>query len=254
MRILRTLVVVLFVMAALSLWFARDELRNGLTRQGELPAPDTLQAPSGPTDPKSTPEPDGIDITPPQIFAITVVPEQIDTTASKQLITITLHITDDLSGLLAAKLHFAPTFGGTQYLDFAVDSSAIISGDGRNGIYQTSAFLPKYSAHGRWYLSNVYMSDNANNSSESFGAIGGRPIGDGGVTDGGIVQPQPAQVFTDETPYFINGEDSGPPIEPLPVEITPDGPPEPGPLPPDGDAAAEVTPSPNKMYMPTLSE
>jgi hypothetical protein len=70
--------------------------------------------------------------------------------------------------------------------------------------------LPKYAAYGRWVLSAVTLNDNANNSANGLAG---------------------------NTPYFVNGEDSGPPVPP-------DG----------GDLSPDVTPTANTLFMPALGD
>lgn len=190
-----------------------------------------------------TPEPNGIDTIPPEILSIEIVPGKVDTVAQYQVITLTLHITDDLSGFGWAKLRFVPASGGTQYVDAAVGLGDRISGDRRDGIYVVSAGVPKYSAYGRWYLSRLFVADNANNSYELGSLEYGVPPQDAPSTE-----PSPASLK--EPVYFVNGEYSGEIVLPQPETVEP----LPGPLPPEDGVSADATPWAGDMFLPSLGQ
>lgn len=243
MRILRLLAASLVFVALLLFLVLGTSLQDSEVARLQVPAADT---PTGvPTNPSEnpvdtatpepaatptntpTPEPTGIDTTAPRILSLDLESTEVDTTASSQALTITARITDDLSGLRLAVVRFVPAVGGTQYLDFQLRPDLRMSGDRRDGVYVAAAVLPKYAVHGRWILSEIALSDNANNSIAALGAIDGS-----------------GKAIAVEQPYFINGEDSGPPVEP-PVDP---------PAPSEGGVTADATPWVNDIYMPLLGE
>ncbi|MBK8051100.1 MAG: hypothetical protein IPK16_30775 [Anaerolineales bacterium] len=109
-------------------------------------------------------------------------------------------------------LRFVPASGGTQFVEFEITVDDRVSGDRRDGIYVAAGLLPKYSAHGRWYLSEATVADNANNIQYGYG-----------FPDGRVGAPEP--VVGEESLYFVNGKDSGPIVVP---EATPPRSVEPG--------------------------
>lgn len=221
----RLLILTVFVLASVSAWVKYRQELTGTIQTLQIPRADTPTGdPNAPTATPThtpTPEPSGVDTTAPQILSIELQQSSVDTTASSQLITATVHITDDLSGLGRAVLRFVPASGGTQFVEIEITVDDRVSGDRRDGTYVAAGLLPKYSAHGRWYLSEATVADNANNIQYGYG-----------FPDGRLGAPEP--VVGEEPLYFVNGEDSGPIVVP---EATPPAPVEPGPLPPAGGAA-----------------
>lgn len=245
----KLLLLTLFVLAALSAWVKYRQELTGTIQTLQIPAAETPTGDANATTNPPTPEPTGVDIAAPQIVAVDLVPAAVDTTAASQPLTMTVHITDDLSGLQRALLRFVPAQGGTQFIDFEITAGHRVRGDRRDGHYVTTALLPKYAAHGRWYLSEIMVTDNANNTNYGYS------YGDdysGGNPDKGVAELVRGVVA--EALYFVNGEDSGPIVVPgpEPVETVPV---EPGPLPPDGGPVHnEDAPGPNQLFMPRLGE
>lgn len=236
MRILKLAGAALVLVAIVSIWIVGDRSRIGELQTLQGPAAETVESPSAstpPVDPNATPEPTGIDTVAPQILSIDLAQSSVDTTASSQLLTATVHITDDLSGLQRALLRFVPAEGGTQVVEFEIVAGHRVSGDRRDGVYVVSAILPKYSVHGRWYLSQTTVTDNANNSDEGYLAGGGGP--------------EPLRVAGMEPIYFVNGEDNGAPPIPIATAV-----PVIEPSPPEGGAAADATPWANELRLPAL--
>lgn len=219
-------IVVFVIMSLVSIWVTQRQLERGTLQSGPPAAEDPARTstPTPTITPTFTPDPDGIDYTLPQLQSVEFEVVEVNTTSSSQVLTLTAHITDDLSGLQRAQLRFQPGPGGTQYLDFFIDSSKRISGDRNDGIYLTTATLPKYAQHGRWILIGMFLADQANNNCTSsiFDASG--PDYDNCL-------------FVSDYSYFVNGTDSGLPIvtEPIDGELGP-------------------TPRLNQLYMPALGE
>lgn len=235
----KLLILTVFVLASVSVWVKYRQELTGTIQTLQVPAGDTPtgdpNAPAPAPTHTPTPEPTGVDTAAPQVLAIDLQQSKVDTTASSQLITVTAHITDDLSGLKRAVLRFVPAIGGTQFVEMEITVDDRVSGDRRDGVYVATGFLPKYSAHGRWYLSEVTLADNANNFQYGYGFPDGR-------------YSAPESGVGKEPLYFVNGEDSGPIVVP---EATPPAPVEPGPLPPEGGAADDGA---NELRLPMVRD
>lgn len=101
------------------------------------------------------------DIDPPTLVDIQFTPTTIDTSRAAQTITVTAHITDDLSG-----------FGGG-YAMFSSESTAQYAvvqfreqfqiDDGR---YQATIELPRYAAYGSWRMTFVRLLDRVGNGAD----------------------------------------------------------------------------------------
>jgi hypothetical protein len=223
----RLLVALFVVLAAASLWFTSSSLQNTEVQRLQAPAPDTPTVdPNQPKQPDkplapSTPEPTGVDVQAPQLLLIALSPTEINTTASSQTLTVTVQITDDLSGMAHATLHFVPEIGGTQELNFQIGSELRVHGDLRDGIYMASATLPKYAANGLWQLAGITLADNANNR-----------CGD---------SPLPDCLPIKKLPAFTNFAESISPAEPIKT-VEPEA------------ANDETTPLANDIFLPALSD
>lgn len=251
MRIMKLAGVALMFVAIISFFVFGDQLGESEIARLQAPAAETVETPGAgktdeptatpthtptptPTDTPTitptptntpTPEPTGIDTVAPQILSIELAQSDVDTTATSQPVTITVRITDDLSGLQRALLRFEPASGGTQFVAIMIDAGHRVSGDRRDGVYAASALLPKYAVHGRWYLSEVAVIDNANNGEQSAWPVQG---------------DVPAAAASAQLLYFVNGEDDGA----LPPTATV----EPEPVP----AEVEATPWANELMLPAV--
>lgn len=234
----RFLIVAMLILAGITV-FARS-IPQGELQRLQPPAAETIETPdevAGPNEP-SSPEPNGVDTTPPRIISVAILPLNVDTTEASQDISVTFRITDDLSGVGWGIIRFAPAAGGTQFLNVSVDRSVFLSGDRRDGVYETRVVLPKYAAHGRWYPVGVYIADNANNSCGEFSQYGGN------------VTMHPDCTLPDNSIYFVNGKDDGEPVYPQPETSVPP----PGPLPPEDENLADATPWAGDMFLPALGQ
>ena len=106
------------------------------------------------------------DITPPVVMSLSVSPSVVDTRYSSQVVTVTAHITDDLSGLGSFAFWIGP-----QIIEHAQDKSLSfrdtdrIEGTPRDGIYINTVTLPQYSAEGRWVAKYSVIYDAVGNQS-----------------------------------------------------------------------------------------
>jgi hypothetical protein len=223
----RLLIAVLVVLAVASLWITSNSLRSGEAQRLQAPAPDTPTVdPNQPKQPDKplappTPEPTGVDTQAPHVISIELSPTEINTAASSQTLTVTVQITDDLSGMAYATLRFVPEIGGTQELNFQIGSELRVHGDLRDGVYVASATLPKYAANGLWQLTGITLADNANNR-----------CGD---------SPLPDCLPIKELPAFTNVAENISPAEPIKT-VEPEA------------ANDETTPLANDIFLPALSD
>ncbi len=123
------------------------------------PSPTSTVTPGGPT---NTPVTGGQDVIPPTLVAFDFTPKSVDTTNSSREITLTAHVTDNLSGLNFLFVQFkGPTTN--QYLSVWFQAAQRISGSAQDGFYQTVATLPAYSEYGTWSIVSVEMRDDLGN-------------------------------------------------------------------------------------------
>lgn len=102
------------------------------------------------------------DLTPPALLDVQFEPALIDTSKGPATITVTVHVTDDLSGMRHAALFFERP-GTTQraQVEFRPDEgwSEIVAGDLLDGYHRAAMTIPRYSAYGEWILASVGLED-----------------------------------------------------------------------------------------------
>jgi len=94
------------------------------------------------------------DVTPPNLVSIEVTPTTVDVTTGDATVTVTAHLTDDLSGAQ----EFSGTFqspSGRRYVNFY---GYRVSGTSLDGVFQATAFFPQYTEPGVWRPQNCYES------------------------------------------------------------------------------------------------
>lgn len=109
------------------------------------------------------------DVTPPVLVDATFEPEVFDTGKSAQTITVTVHMTDDLSGVEHAALFFRnPETTQKNQVGFRPGHALHepIEGDALNGWYAATMTLPRYSAYGEWEMYSVVLIDNVGNRAD----------------------------------------------------------------------------------------
>ncbi|MFC1762660.1 hypothetical protein ACFL6U_11340 [Planctomycetota bacterium] len=103
----------------------------------------------------------GEDIAAPQIVELQINPSFIDVTSGGQNMTLTLRITDDLSGFKHLYCYlYSPS--QNQRIELYVDERDRITGDAINGIYQKTIPFSESSETGTWFLGLIEFSDNLN--------------------------------------------------------------------------------------------
>lgn len=105
------------------------------------------------------------DITPPALLEVKFNPEQIDTSKGPATITVTVHVTDDLSGFYDGALYFRnPDTDqraqvGFIYVDWDETQGPLLDGELTGRLR-----LPQYAAYGEWLMYGVRVGDYAGNS------------------------------------------------------------------------------------------
>ncbi len=115
------------------------------------------------------------DSTAPSVSLVSA-PSSIDTSASDQVVTVTMAATDDVSGVRWLSVLLRGPSG--QAVLSSPPGGALTSGTPPSGTYQVTFTVPRYSQPGTWVIS-VTASDNANNSStHDIGTIDQLGLGD----------------------------------------------------------------------------
>lgn len=145
------------------------------------------------------------DTSAPQVTAFNVSPNTIDTSADSQDVTVTLTVTDDLSGVSSGGIEFVdPTGTRTVFTDF--DSLKRIGGSDLNGAYQFTVNVPRYSRNGEWIVRFLSVND-ANGNSQNLTAAQLPPGGSKTFTVSGqsdVTGPQ-ITAFNISPPSIVTG-------------------------------------------------
>jgi hypothetical protein len=99
------------------------------------------------------------DVTAPTFVSVELEPVLIDTRLSDQFITVTVHMTDDLSGVSFMTVAFETLNG--QHNITPVFSP--VSGNDQNGIWVATMRVPQFSSFGRWILGFAASGDKVGN-------------------------------------------------------------------------------------------
>lgn len=122
------------------------------------------------------------DSTPPQLLGYSLTPRQVDTSNGDQVVTLTLTLSDDLSGIQTYGVPYVPGlvsaqsdrgwYGLTTSLflvaptgtqNVCISGMRQVSGDQFGGVYVGSVVLPRGSAKGKWTVDFLALVDNLNN-------------------------------------------------------------------------------------------
>ncbi len=102
------------------------------------------------------------DITAPVLLEVSFEPQIIDASTGPATLTVTVHDTDDLSGVDWVYLDFRhPSTTQRTQADFS--SSDLLEGDALDGKNVETITLPQFSAYGSWELVYFAMGDNVGN-------------------------------------------------------------------------------------------
>lgn len=109
------------------------------------------------------------DTTAPRLESMTISPSSIDTSSGPQIVTVTIHVTDDLAGNsldvangFADFVFFGPGPGHQQVNAIFRDTNRV-SGTSLDGIYTTSMVLPALSVKGTWSVVDATIRDDVGN-------------------------------------------------------------------------------------------
>ncbi len=105
------------------------------------------------------------DIKPPNIVTFDFDPKAVDTSTMSQEVTITAHLTDDLSGVdQGSVLFYSPS--RSQSVGAWLSFNERTSGDEFDGIYRHKMTLPQYSEAGIWTLEYISIYDTVGNKKQ----------------------------------------------------------------------------------------
>ena len=109
------------------------------------------------------------DLEPPTLAALTISPEYVNTSVGDQAITVTVRVTDNLSGVDGMSIYFSPRFGpSTQRRAVHFSPSHLMTGTVTDGIHQNSFTLPQYSYEGEWIVDIVVINDRVSNTCQLY--------------------------------------------------------------------------------------
>ena len=104
------------------------------------------------------------DTKPPQLSSLAIKPTSVNTSSSSRTVTLTAHITDDLSGFGSnGKLFFSSPSGKQSTVS---TSFKRISGTATDGTYEIPVTFQQFSEAGTWSISTIRLSDQAGNEAE----------------------------------------------------------------------------------------
>jgi general secretion pathway protein D len=105
------------------------------------------------------------DTTPPSLVGFSFSPSAVNVTSGPQNVTVSLHVTDDLSGVLSSDALVYVTFQSpsgnqnqTTYLSSLAGSTSL------NAQFQGVITIPEFSESGNWTVSDVFLRDAVGNS------------------------------------------------------------------------------------------
>jgi len=105
------------------------------------------------------------DFQPPSIITFDFDPKAVDTSTMSQEVTITAHLTDDLSGVdQGSVLFYSPS--RSQSVGAWLSFNERTSGDEFDGIYRHKMTLPQYSEAGIWTLEYISIYDTVGNKKQ----------------------------------------------------------------------------------------
>ena len=103
------------------------------------------------------------DITAPNLTQFGFAPATIDTSTASQSVTLTLRITDDLSGFEFGNFLFLSP-SGQQVNSGGYNNPHRISGDAFDGVYEVTTTFPQFSEVGTWHVIQVFLRDAVGNT------------------------------------------------------------------------------------------
>ena len=102
------------------------------------------------------------DLTPPVLVDFAFAPTAVDVSAGSASVTVTLRVTDDITGLGYGDVMFVSPSGHLVGTEFNSDHR--VSGTANDGIYRHTFSIPQFAEAGTWLISYIYLFDQINNS------------------------------------------------------------------------------------------
>ncbi|NDV62012.1 hypothetical protein G0Q06_06075 [Puniceicoccales bacterium CK1056] len=166
-----------------------------------------------------------VDTAAPLLTSISVSPASVDASGGDQIITATLTITDDESGLNFGNIFlYNPSGTFVDAIFFNTTATYLTSGTATNGTYEVQATVPQYATPGTWEV-RVFLRDNLNQdrryggTNEAFPNPGDE---DFTVVNGGTVDStSPGLVSVSVSPALVD-TGSGPANLTVSLNITDD--------------------------------
>jgi len=107
------------------------------------------------------------DTTPPQLIGVTFSPTTINVSSSSQVVTVTLQVTDDLSGAdfsaFRGSIFEFVSPSGKQSQVLNAGTFSLITGSTLNGVWRAPMPFPQFAESGNWTLAFVTLFDTASN-------------------------------------------------------------------------------------------
>ncbi|WP_269520014.1 FG-GAP repeat domain-containing protein [Alteromonas sp. BMJM2] len=108
---------------------------------------------------------DAEDLTAPELLEFTISPTNVDVSQTSQVVTVTMRITDDESGVVTPNVTAGSDINNATTGFGAV---RLVSGDNLDGIWEAALTVPQGTTSGDWSVTLFPLKDNADNSG-SFG-------------------------------------------------------------------------------------
>ena len=115
-----------------------------------------------PTPTAGTPPPPE-DTEPPQLITFDFEPKVINTAHAAQYVTVTMRLTDDLSGVELMRPDFESSSGNQRRGGAWLAHITRVSGDEHDGTYAVPVTFPQYSEMGPWRLTELRIEDRVGN-------------------------------------------------------------------------------------------
>jgi hypothetical protein len=106
----------------------------------------------------------GPDLAPPELVEFSFTPTSINVAGGDQTVTVTMRITDELSGVWFAYAWIRSP-SGQQVRDVGFER---ISGDAQDGVYQGEVVMPRFSEAGTWRFYQMELVDNVGNGQRAY--------------------------------------------------------------------------------------
>jgi hypothetical protein len=105
------------------------------------------------------------DTTPPTLAGLSFAPSAVNVTSRPQTVTVTLHVADDLSGVLSSDAFVGVTFRSPSGKQSQLAGGSSLPGSTPlNASFQAVITIPEFSESGNWTVANVFLSDAVGNT------------------------------------------------------------------------------------------